>query len=51
MNGEDKPRCVACDCDISVEHYDNDSLRLPLQGIRVREVYDFLQEMGLFYRI
>ena len=65
MNGEDVPRYVACDCDLTVEHiriecedyaevrqryYDAKNLQL-FQEISVTYVFDFLREIGLFYRI
>ena len=66
MSGEDVPKCVACDCDLTVEHiliecgdfaavrqiyYDAESLQQQFQEIRVTYVFDFLREIGLFYRI
>ena len=61
MNGDDVPRCVACDCDLTVEHilircgtkrelrqryYDAENLQQLFQKINVR--YCFLLEIGLF---
>ncbi len=66
MSGEDRPRCVACDCNLTVEHvlnecgdfaevrqqyYDSESLQQLFQETNVAYVFDFLREMGLFYRI
>ncbi len=66
MNNEDVPRCVACDCNLTVEHilvecgdfaevrqryYDAESLQQLFHEINVTYVFDFLHEIGLFYRI
>ena len=66
MYGEDVARCVVCDCNPTVEHiliecgdfadvrqryYDAESLQRLFQEINVTYVFDFLGEMGLFYRI
>ncbi len=66
MNGEDIPGCVACDCDLTVEHiliecgdfaevrqkyFDAESLQQLFQETSVTYVFDFLHEIGLFYRI
>ena len=66
MNGEDVPRWMASDCDLTVEHiliecgdfvevrqryYDAESLQQLFQEIRVTYMFDFLRETGLFYRI
>ena len=63
---EDVLRCVACDCDHTVEHiliecgefaevrqryYDAENLQQLFQEISVAYVFDFLCEIGLFYRI
>ena len=60
------PRCVTCDCNLTVEHiliehgdfpevkqkyYDAESLQKLFQQISVTYVFDFLREVGLFYRI
>ena len=65
MSGEDVPRCVACDCNLSVEHiliecgdfaevrhryYEAESLQQLFHKINVAYVFDFLSEIGLFYR-
>ncbi len=66
MNGEDVHICVACDCDITVEHilikcgdfaevrqkyYDAEILQQLFQQISVTYVLEFLHEIELFYRI
>ena len=66
MSGEDVPRCVACDCNVTVEHiliecgdvaevrqryYEAESLQQLFQQISVTYVFEFLHEIGLFYRI
>ena len=65
LSGEDIPRCVACDCNLTVEHvliecgdfaevrrhYEADSLQHLFQETNVTYVFDFLHEIGLFYRI
>ena len=66
MNSEDIPRCVACDCNLTVEHiliecgdfaevrqryYDVESLHQLFQETNVTYVFDFLREIRLFYRI
>ncbi len=66
MSGEDIPRCVACDCNLTVEHvliecwdyaevrqqyYEAESLQQLFQETNVTCVFDFLHEIGLFYRI
>ncbi len=67
MSGEDVPRCVACDCNLTVEHiliecddftevrqryYDAESLQQLFQQTSVTYVFDFfLCAIGLFYRI
>ena len=66
MNGEDVPRYMACDCNLTVEHvlfeggdfaevrqiyYDAKDLQQLFQEISVTHVFDFLCEIGLFYRI
>ncbi len=66
MSGEDVPRCVACDCNLTVEHiliecddftevrqryYDAESLQQLFQETNVTYVFDYLREIGLFYRI
>ena len=63
MNNEDVPRCVACDCDFTVEHiliecgdfvemrqkyYDAESLQQLFQEISVTYLFDFLHETRLF---
>ncbi len=65
MNGEDVPSCVACDCDLIVEYilieckdfvgarqryYNAENLQQLFQEISVTYVFDFLHEIGLFYR-
>ena len=62
MNNKDVPRCVAHDCDLTVEpiliecgkfanvrqrHYDTENIRHLFQEISGTEVCDFLQEIGL----
>ena len=57
MNGKDAPRCVACDCDLTMEHilieygdfaevrqkhYHAESLRELFREISVTEVFDLL---------
>ena len=66
MNGEDVPRCVACDCDLTVEHiliecgefaevrqkyYDAENLRHLFQEIGVTDLFDFLHKARLFFFI
>ncbi len=66
MNGEDVPRCVACDCDLTVEYiliefgyfsgvrqryYEAGNLQQLFQEIGVTYVFDCLHEIGLFYSI
>ncbi len=66
MSGEDVPRCVACDCNLTVEHiliecgdfsevrqryHDAGSLQQLFQETNVTSVFDYLREIGLFYRI
>ena len=65
MNGDDVPRFVACDCSLNVEHilieygdfeevrqrYDARNLQQLFQEISITYVFDFLYEIGLFYRI
>ena len=66
MNGEDLSRCVACDCDLTVEHiliewgdflevrqryFDAEGLQQLFQEIRVTHIFDFVSEIRLFYRI
>ena len=61
MNGEDEPRCVACDCDGTVEHilvectdfaearqryYEAVNLQQLFQETNI--AYHFLFEIGLF---
>ena len=68
MNGEDVPvlRCVACDCDLTVNYiiliecgdftevrqryYDAENLRQLFQESSVTDVFDFLWEIGLLFR-
>ena len=65
MAGEDAPRCVACDCDLIAEHvliecgdfaevrqryFDGENLQQLFQIVNVMYVFDFLHEIGLFYR-
>ena len=60
MNGEDVPRRVACDCDLTVEHiriecgnftegrqiyYDAESLQTLFCQINVTYAFDFLHEI------
>ena len=64
MNGEDVPRCVACDCDLAVEHnlfecgdfaevrqryYEAENLQQLFREISVTDIFDFLWEIRLFY--
>ncbi len=66
MNGEGIPRCVACDCNLTVEHvliecgdfaevrqqyYEAESLQQLFQETNVTYVFDFLHEIGLFHTI
>ena len=66
MSGEDVPACVACDCDLTVEHiliecgdltevrqtyYDAENLQQLFNKISVTYVFSFLCEIGLIYRI
>ena len=66
MNGKDVPRCVACDCDLPVgyfliefgdfaevrqRYYDAQNVKQLFQEISNTEIFDFLWEIGLFYRI
>ena len=66
MNGEDVPKCVACGCNLTVKHiliecgdftevrqryYNAESLQQLFQETSVTYVFDFLCEIGLFYRI
>ncbi len=66
MSGEDMPRCVACDGNLTVEHvliecvdiaevrqqyYEADSSQQLFQETNITYVFDFLHEIGLFYRI
>ncbi len=65
-NGDDVPRCVACDCKFTVGHiliecgdfaevrqryYDAENLQQLFREISATYIFDFLNEIGLFYRI
>ena len=65
MSGEDILRCVACDCNLTVEHvlteygdfaevrqqyYQAESLQQLFQKTNVTYVFNLLFEIGLFYR-
>ena len=66
MSGEDVSRCVVCDCNLIVEHiliecsdfakvrqnyYDAESLQQLFSESSAPCVFDFLFEIGMFYRI
>ena len=65
MKGEDVPKCLACDHDLTVEYiliesgdfaeviqrYNAENLQLPFQKIGMTGVFDFLQEIGLLLNI
>ena len=64
MNGEDVSKCVASDCNLTLEHiliecrdfaevgkryYDAENLQQLFQEIGGTYVFDLLHEIGLFY--
>ena len=66
MNDENVHRCVACDCDLTVDniliecgdvvkvqqrYYDTENSKQLFQEVNTTYVFDFLHEIGLFYRI
>ena len=63
---EDVLKCLACDCDLTVEHimikcgdfavvrqryYDAENLQQAIPEISVTYIFKFLREIRLFYRI
>ena len=66
MDRQDVPRCVAFDCDLTVEHiliecgdfaevrqnyYDVERLKKLFQEISIIKAFDLLREIGMFCRI